>query len=83
MTDDERILELISCLLTLRLTVLLHPGRVNQALKASCQQLRQRLPDPALNAQLRAIQTAPVPVFKLDALWRRIETAAGGTIRYE
>lgn len=83
MTDDDRILELISCLLTLRLTVLLHPGQANRAVKATCQQMRTRIPDRKLNAELRAIQTAPVPVFKLDTLWHQIETAAGGTIRYE
>ena len=45
MTDDDRILELISCLLTLRLAVLLHPGQGNRAVKAACQQMRTRILD--------------------------------------
>ena len=83
MTDDERILTLLSYLLTLRLTAALHPGQVNRAIKATCQRLRDRTPDRLLNAELRAIQNAPVPAFKLDTLWHAIETAAGGTIHYE
>lgn len=82
MSDDERMLEYLSCLMTLRLTVLLHPGQVNRALKATCQRMRDRLPDRGLNAELRSIQTAPVPVFKLETIWRDLENAAGGTIHY-